>query len=72
MRITFRRDDLTSSERLLVSRGFQVHAEEQGAPEYKKERISWLAFEDSNDIQATLTADILWDWVYVDQLWVST
>ena len=68
--IEFRRGDLTSSEQSVVSEGFQAHAEEQDAPEYKKERVKWLAFDEQNDIRAVVTADILWDWIYIDELWV--
>ena len=55
----------------MVSAGFQTHTEEQAAPEYKKERVKWLAFDEREDIRAVLTADILWDWVYIDELWIS-
>ena len=55
----------------MVSEGFHTHTEEQDAPEYKKERIKWLAFDERKEIRAVLTADILWDWIYVDELWVS-
>lgn len=71
MEIEFRHGDLTPSERSLVSEGFRTHAEEQDAPEYKKERLKWLAFDERQEIRAVLTADILWDWLYIDELWVS-
>ena len=71
MRIEFRRGDLTSSERSVVTEGFHRHSEEQDAPEYRKVRVKWLAFDDRDDISAVLTADILWDWIYIDELWVS-
>ena len=71
MTIEFRREGLTSSEQTVVSDGFQKHSDEQGAPEYKKDRVKWLACDERNSIQAVLTADILWDWVYIDELWVS-
>ena len=70
MNIEFRRGGLTTSEQSLVSEGFHTHTEEQGAPEYTKERVSWLALQTRNDIKAVLTADILWDWIYIDELWV--
>jgi GNAT superfamily N-acetyltransferase len=68
--IEFRSGGLTASEQSVVSAGFQTHTEEQAAPEYRKERVKWLAFDEQNDIRAILTADILWDWVYIDELWV--
>ena len=71
MEIEFRRGGLTSSEQSLVSKGFQTHSEEHDAPEYKKERVKWLALDERNDVRAVLTADILWDWIYIDELWIS-
>jgi len=69
--IKFCRGDLTSSERSVVSQGFYAHAEEQDAPDYKKEHVKWLAVDERKDIKAVLTADVLWDWIYVDELWIS-
>ena len=70
MDIEFRHGDLTSSEKSVVSEGFYTHTEEQGAPEYKKERVKWLALDERGDIRAILAADILWDWIYIDELWI--
>lgn len=69
--IEFRPGNLTPSEQSVVSGGFRTHTKEQDAPEYKKERVKWLAADEQNDIRAILTADILWDWIYVDELWIS-
>ena len=55
----------------MVSAGFDTHTEEQAAPEYKKERVKWLAFDERRDVRAVLTADILWGWIYIDELWIS-
>ena len=71
MEIEFRRDDLTPEERAVVSEGFRSHTDEQDAPEYRKERVTWLAFDEANESKAVLTAEILWDWMYIDELWVS-
>ena len=70
MNIEFRRGDLTFSEQSVVSDGFHTHTEEQNAPVHKKERVNWLAFDEKNEIRAVLTADILWDWIYIDELWI--
>jgi GNAT superfamily N-acetyltransferase len=69
--IEFCRGDLTASERSVVSEGFRAHTEEKDAPDYKKERVKWIAFDQRNDIRAILAADILWDWIYIDELWIS-
>lgn len=55
----------------MVSAGFQAHSDEQAAPEYRKERLKWLAVDEKKDISAVLTAVMLWDWMYIDELWVS-
>ena len=55
----------------MVSEGFHTHTEEQDAPEYKKERAKWLAFDETREIRAVLTADILWNWIYIDELWAA-
>ena len=70
MDIEFLREGLTSSEQSVVSEGFRRHSEELGAPEYKKDRVKWIASDERKDIPAVLTADILWDWVYIDELWI--
>lgn len=62
---------MTSSEQSVVSDGFQKQSHEQDAPEYKKDRVKWLASDERRTIHAVLTADILWDWIYIDELWVS-
>lgn len=69
--IEFHQGDLTASERSVVSAGFRTHSEEQAAPDYKKERIKWLAFDERKELRAVLTADILWGWIYIDELWIS-
>jgi len=55
----------------VVSRGFSADSDELAAPDYQKERVKWIASEDSHPIIAALTADILWDWIYIDELWVA-
>ncbi len=72
MRIEAQHEALTASEQALVSEGFRAQAEERKAPEYIKERVKWLGLDERNEIKGILTADILWDWLYVDELWVST
>ena len=71
MKIAFQRADLTPAERSVVSSGFSAHSEELDAPDYQKRRVKWIVSEDSHSIIAALTADILWDWIYIDELWVA-
>ena len=71
LNIVFRQGPLTSLEQSVVSQGFHTHSEERSAPEYKKERVKWLAVDERDDMRAALTAEILWDWIYIDELWIS-
>lgn len=68
--IEFDRTALSASEKAVVSEGFLAHSLEHDAPEYLKEQIKWIACDDQKTVRAVLAADVLWDWVYVDELWV--
>ena len=71
MDIEFSPGALTADEQSIVSAGFQSHSEEQAAPDYKKEHVKWLAFDERRDLKGVLTAETLWDWMYIDEVWVS-
>ncbi len=71
MAIAFYPEGLTASEQTLVSDGFRNHSKDQDAPDYEKQRVKWLASGEGNGLQGALAADILWDWIYVDELWVA-
>ena len=71
MTIVFSRSDLTVTEQSAVSEGFSEHSRHAGAPEYKKERIKWTVKEEKSGLLAALTADALWDWLYIDELWTN-
>lgn len=70
MDILFRRGDLTPSEQSVVTAGFEAHSEAAGAPAFVKERFTWVIDGEKAGLQAALTADLLWDWLYIDELWV--
>jgi GNAT superfamily N-acetyltransferase len=70
VKIEFHRNALTASEQAVVSEGFREQNEDLDVPEYIRERVKWLAVDELNNTRAALTADILWDWLYVDELWV--
>ena len=55
----------------MVSAGFDSHSEEKAAPAYEKKRVKWVAFDEQQYIRAALTAEVLWDWMYIDELWVT-
>ncbi len=71
MTIQFQREGLTPAEQSVVSDGFESHSADQGAPAYQKTRIKWVSRDEQGRIQAVLAADNLWDWIYIDELWVS-
>ena len=70
MNIELCRTELTATEQAVVSEGFRAQTEELKVPEYVKERVKWLGRDERNEVRAILTAEILWDWLYVDELWV--
>lgn len=63
--------DLTEREQSVVTRGFQEHSREQAAPAYDKRKLKWMGTDESGELTAVLTAEVLWDWMYLDELWVS-
>ena len=69
--VRFAAGELTESELAVVAEGFQRHSDQQRAPAFNKERMKWLAVDEVEALQGVLTADILWDWMYVDELWVA-
>ena len=68
--VTFSRGELAESEQATVTQGFADHSQETQAPEYRKELMKWLAVDEKGDLKGALTANVLWDWMYVDELWV--
>lgn len=72
MDIEFRERNLSTLEQDVVALGFIAHSEEQHTPQYNKERVSCLVRDGRGDIAAVLTADTLWDWIYIDEFWVSS
>ncbi len=69
--VKIKNGELTPGEQETITAGFARHTEQCGAPGFKKERLNWLAYEAENSLVGALTADLLWDWLYVDELWVS-
>ncbi len=69
--IVLKRCGLNPSEQQIVSAGFAQHSKKLGAPEYQKEDLSWLLYGDEKNLVGALTADLLWDWLYIDELWVD-
>lgn len=71
MEIQFTRAPLTPAEQAAISAGFDSHSESANAPAYAKESVKWIAANTAGQIVAGLSATILWDWLYIDELWVA-
>lgn len=70
--VKFAHGELSVAEQAVVSEGFRAHSKGQGAPDYAKERVKWLGADERGEIRAVLTAEIVWDWIYIDELWVAS
>ncbi|WP_117234754.1 GNAT family N-acetyltransferase [Vibrio maerlii] len=54
-----------------LSAGLESHSKAQQAPTYDKERLNWTLQNERGELVAALTADLLWDWLYISELWVD-
>lgn len=71
MDVVFQQGGLTSSQQAIVTQGFHSHAVRQQAPPYQAHDLSWVASDEQNKVAAALAGEIVWDWVFVDELWVA-
>ena len=71
MEIRFFAGQIGTTVQRIISQGFERHSLENDAPRYKKERFNWLSYTDSGVLIGVLTADHMWDWMYIDELWVA-
>jgi GNAT superfamily N-acetyltransferase len=69
--IVFKAGNLAVEEQEIITNGFVGYSAELAAPPYEKTRLNWIVYSSSEDIIGAMTADILWDWIYVDELWVD-
>jgi len=63
--------DLTNKEQQIITAGFAHHSNNLKAPAFDSKRVNWLIYDDQQAIIGALTADIVWDWLYIDELWVD-
>jgi len=70
MIITLEKGELSVEEQSIVSDGFSRTAEASDAPNYNKLPLKWLA-TNNNTLSGVLTTALLWDWLYIDELWVD-
>ncbi|NND69703.1 MAG: GNAT family N-acetyltransferase [Halioglobus sp.] len=69
--VTFRKGPLTEREQKVVAAGFTRDSERSRAPPYARATFSWLLHSGGDVVCGVLTADILWDWMYIDELWIE-
>ena len=68
---TFNEGALTDEDQRVVSAGFERDSESSSAPQFAKRSVNWSIRGVGGSLVAVLTADILWDWLYVDELWTD-
>lgn len=68
--IRFSEGPIKSNEQDILTAGLEAHGLTQSSPEYKKMRVNWLVYDNETTVGA-LTADLLWDWLYISELWVD-
>lgn len=61
---------LTSQEETHIRIGFSRHAGTLNAPDYQKETIGFVMY-DGDKLAAAFDGDIIWDWFYIDVLYVD-
>lgn len=71
MHTVFSTGPITPEQQQVISNGFAQHSAQNGAPRYYVERLNWLTFDEAGALCAALTADYLWNWLYIDELWVD-
>ncbi len=71
MKITFKEGHLNQDQDSFLLAGFDRHSAEKSAPPYLKDRINWIVNEVQDSFVAVLTADVYWDWMHIDELWVE-
>lgn len=70
--IVFSASDLTDTEQAALMAGFAEHSAARQAPVYDKQPVKWLMHDETGELTAALAGHILWDWMYIDDLWVAS
>jgi ribosomal protein S18 acetylase RimI-like enzyme len=71
LNIEFAQGSLDAKAQSELTAGLESHGQVQDAPSYNKQRFNWTVRDDNGELIAALTADLLWDWMYIDELWVD-
>jgi ribosomal protein S18 acetylase RimI-like enzyme len=69
--VKFMNGTLSSDEQQIITAGFDKHSDQWKAPNFKKERINWVIYDSQGDLIGALIADVFWNWIYIDELWIS-
>ena len=69
--LRFRIGELSVEEQRIVSAGFDRHSKGAQAPHYESVRLNWLSYDSADTLVGAATANLLWDWIYIDELWVD-
>lgn len=72
MKINFISGKISNEYQQIINEGFEEHSIKNSAPKYNNERLNWLLFNEEELLVGVLTADMLWNWLYIDELWVSS
>lgn len=70
-KITYREAELSPEQASLLHEGFAEHGASVHAPTYRRTTHSWVLATQEAELAGLLEAKLLWDWLYVDQLWVQ-
>ncbi|GIU46873.1 hypothetical protein TUM4438_23970 [Shewanella sairae] len=70
-KIEFTQGELGAKIQAQLTAGFESHTQEQMAPPYDNQRVNWIVEDEQGNLIAALTAVLLWDWLYIDELWVA-
>lgn len=62
---------LSIAEQAIIAAGFARHTSNHSAPPFERKRLVWRAHHRDGTLIGVATADLLWDWIYVDELWVD-
>ena len=70
-KIEFTEGELGAKIQAQLSAGFESHSQQQFAPSYEAQRLNWTVQDEQGNLVAALTAELLWQWLYIDELWVA-
>ncbi len=71
LNIHFALGEIDDKAQAQLNAGFQAYDQVQSAPSYHKQRLHWSVKNEQDQLVAVMTADSLWQWLYIDELWVD-